>query len=274
MAESIYAVNSGNIVGGPGRLVAKKYDGTFPATISDVMNTTSPFDLVDGWEDLGATNEGITTNRSFDTEDFTVDQVNGPVDTDITEWTHTLETQLAENTVENRQLALIGGTITETAPTLGTETTLTGDVSINATVIDVTSAADMSEGSFIQLSEGGNLETKQVSRLEGTTVYLTSPVSYSYTSTGASVTPVTEPGYKRIGYGTVSVIPQYTYALISQKKDGSLYMAVFRKAQISGEDKEQTYSGSKRLLPLTLTAFADDAAPEDENVYYEIEQVF
>lgn len=274
MAESIYAVNSGNIVGGPGRLVCKRYDGTFPETISEVMSTTSPYSLLDNWEDLGATNEGIVTNRSFDTEDFTVDQVKGPVDTDITEWTHTLETQLAENTIENRQLALIGGTITETAPTLGTATTLTGDVTVNATTVNLTSATGINEGGFVQFSEGSNLETKQVSRLDGTTVYLTTPLENAYTATTADVTPVTEPGTKRIGYGTISNIPYFTYALISQKKNGSLYMAVFRKAQISGEDKEQTYSGSKRLLPLTLTAFADDSVAEEENVYYEIEQVF
>lgn len=274
MAESIYSVNSGNIVGGPGRLVCKRYDGSFPESISEVMSLNSPYSLQPGWEDLGATSEGITTNRAFDTEDFTVDQVKGPVDTDITEWTHTLETQLAENTIENRQLALIGGTITETAPTLGTETTLTGDVVVNATTLNVTSATDISEGTFLQLSEGDNTETKQVSRVNGTTVYLATPLANSYTSTGASVTPVTEPGTKRIGYGTISNIPPYTYALISQKKDGSLYMAVIRKAQISGEDKEQSYGEGKRVLPLTLTAFADDNAAEEENVYYEIEQVF
>src|SRR4051812_44330378 len=115
----IYKVNSDNIIGGPGRLVFKPYDGTYPDTISDVMDIASPYDLADGWLDVGATNDGITTTRSFDTDDFEVDQVIGAVDTDITAWTHTLSTTLAENSVENRQLALIGGTIIETAPVLG-----------------------------------------------------------------------------------------------------------------------------------------------------------
>jgi hypothetical protein len=268
----IYAVNSNNIIGGPGRLVVKDYDGTFPDTISDVMSITSPYTLQAGWKDLGATNDGITTSRSFDTEDFEVDQVVGAVDTDITSWEHTLETNLAENTIENRQLALIGGTIIETPPTLGTATTLTGATAIGATIINVTSAADLSAGGFVQLSEGGNVETRQINRVEGTTVYLEKSLANAYT-VAAEVSPVTEIGYKRIGFGTVNEIPFKTYALISQKKDGTLYMCVIRKAKIMGDDKEQTYGKEKRLLPLQLAAFPEDNVPADENVYYEIEQI-
>lgn len=268
----IYQVNSDRIVGGPGRLVFKPYDGTFPQSIADVMGTTAPYALAEGWQDLGATNDGITTTRSFDTEDFEVDQVVGAVDTDITSWEHTLETNLAENTVENRRLALIGGTIIESAPVLGTPTTLTADVAVNATILKVTSAADMAEGGFIDITEGDNSETKKIARIEGTTVYLSSPLENAYT-VAAAVAAVTELGYKRIGYGTVQDVPFHTYALISQKKDGSLYMCVIRKAKISGDDKEQTYGKEKRLLPLQLTAFPEDNVPQEENVYYEIEQV-
>jgi hypothetical protein len=267
----IYKVDSTKIIGGPGRLVFKDFDGVFPETISDVMNINSPYDLVDGWRDLGATNDGIATSRSFDTEDFEVDQVVGAVDTDITSWEHTLETNLAENTVENRQLALIGGTIIETPPTLGTATTLTAATAIGATIISVTSAAGLAEGGYVQVSEGGNVETKKISRVSGTTVYLSTPLVNAYTAVAAA-TPVTELGYKRIGYGTVNDVPFKTYALISQKKDGSLYMCVIRKAKVNGDDKEQTYGKEKRLLPLTLSAFPDDNSPQEENVYYEIDQ--
>lgn len=268
----IYKVNSDNIIGGPGRLVFKPYDGTFPDSISEVMGTTSPYALADGWIDLGATNDGITTSRSFDTEDFEVDQVVGAVDTDITSWEHTLETNLAENTVENRQLALIGGTIIESPPVLGTPTTLTGPVGINATILSVTSAADFAAGGFVDITEGENTETRKIARIEGSTLYLASPLENAYTVT-AAVAPVTELGYKRIGYGTVQNVPFHTYALISQKKDGTLYMCVIRKAKIQGDDKEQTFGKEKRLLPLQLTAFPVDDVLEEENVYYEIDQV-
>lgn len=268
----IYKVNSDNIVGGPGRLVFKRYDGTFPQTISDVMSLTAPHDLTAGWSDLGATNDGISLTRGFDTEDFEVDQVVGAVDTDITSWAHTLETSLAENTVENRKLALIGGVIEESTPTMGAATTLTADVALNATIITVTSAAGMAEGGFVNFAEATKTETKKIARVDGTTIYLESPLENAYT-VAAAVSPVTELGYKRIGYGTPQDVPFNTFALISQKKDGTLYMAVIRKAKVSGDDKEQTYSKEKRLLPLQLTAFPVDSVSQDENVYYEIEQV-
>lgn len=268
----IYKVNSGNIVGGPGRLVVKPYDGTFPETIGEVMGLNSPYDLTGGWRDLGATNDGITISRGFDTEDFEVDQVNGIVDQDITAWSHSLGTTLAENTVENRQLALIGGTIIETPAVYGTATTLTTPIAVNATILSVTSAAGITEGSFVQITEGAISETFKVDRVQGNTVYASAPLKNAYT-VASSVRPVTELGYRRIGYGTVNSLPFMTYALISQKKDGKLIMSVIRKAKVSGDDKEQVYEKAKRTIPLALVAFPEDGASQEENVYYEIEQV-
>lgn len=271
MAE-FYKVNSEKIVGGPGRLVVKDYDGTFPEKISDVIDVTDPYDLKAGWIDLGSTNDGITTSRGFDTNDFEVDQVMGVVDQEITGWTHTLQTTLAENDVENRQLAIIGGQIIETPPVLGTATTLTGALGIGATIISVTSAVGMTAGGFINLSEGGKVETKAIARIQGNTVYLKSAVSNAYT-VAAAVAPVTELGSKRMGFGTVDNIPFKTYAVISKKKDDSLYMCVIRKAKVSGDDKEQAFGKDKRTIPLALNAFPVDDVPQDENVYYEIEQI-
>lgn len=268
----IYKVNSGNIVGGAGRLVCKPYDGTFPASIDEVMDLASPFNLKTGWRDLGATVDGISTSRGFDSDDFEVDQYVGAIDSSITGWNHSLETQLAENTVENRQLSLIGGTIVETPPTLGTATTLTAASAVNASIISVTTATGITPGSFVQVSEGSNVEMRQVNRVTGNTVYLEKALSKAYT-TAASVRPVTKLGSRRIGFGTVQNIPEYTYALISQKKDGSLYMAVFRKCKVTGDDKEQTYEKGKRTIPLSLNAYPVDGVPTEENVYFEVEQL-
>lgn len=268
----IYNVTSSNIVGGAGRLVCKPFDGTFPDSIDEVMDLMSPYGLKSGWRDLGATTDGISTSRGYDSDDFEVDQYVGAIDTDITGWNHSLETQLAENTVENRQLSLIGGTIVETPPTLGTATTLTAAANTNTSIINVTSATDITAGSFVQISEGSNTELRQVNRITGTTVYLEKPLANSYT-TAASVRPVSSLGSRRIGFGTVQNIPEYTYALISQKKDGSLYMAVFRKCKVTGDDKEQTFEKGKRTIPLSLAAFPVDGVPTEENVYYEIEQL-
>ena len=185
----IYKVNSDNIIGGPGRLVFKPFDGTYPTTIAEVMDTADPYDLLAGWEDLGATSDGISITRSFSTQDFEVDQVVGAVDTDITSWSHSLKTNLAENTVENRQLALVGGTITETAAVVGATTTLTAAATVNASSISVTSATGLTAGGFVKITEGAKTETKKVASVSGLTVYLESPLKNSYT-TAATAAPV------------------------------------------------------------------------------------
>ncbi|MGV7002476.1 hypothetical protein ACWA2C_27960 [Priestia megaterium] len=268
----IHKVNSSNIVGGAGRLVLKPYDGTFPDTIEEVMDLNAPFDLKPGWQDVGATVDGITTSRGFDSDDFEVDQVLGPVTSDITGWNHGLSTSLAENTMTNRQMALIGGQIIETPPTLGTATTLTAPTTANATILSVTSAAGMATGAFIQVAEGSTVESRQINRVSGNTVYLEAPLKNAYT-TAASVSPITALGTRRIGFGTIQNLPEYTFALISQKKDGTLYMAVVRKARVTGDDKEQTFEKGKRTIPLDLQAFPVEGIMESENVYYELEQI-
>lgn len=264
----IYSVNSNNIVGGPGRLVVKPWDGSYPETIGEVMSLNEPYSLLGGWRDLGATTEGITIARGFETEDFTVDQVASPVETSITGWTHSLTTNLAENTLENRQLALIGGQIIETAPVLGTSTTTTTTTAIGGTILNVTSATGFTAGSYLQV--GG--ETYRIASVSGNAVTLTTPVT-TEVAASAPVAPVTELATRRIGYGTVNDIQFYTYALISQKKDGTLYMAVFRKGKVSGDDKEQVFGAEKRIIPLGIAAYPDGTQSENENVYYEIEQV-
>lgn len=264
----IYSVNANNIVGGPGRLVFKTFDGTYPETIDEVMSVTSPYSLTTGWKDLGATSDGIAISRGFDTEDFSVDQVASPVDTEITSWSHTLTTNLAENTVENRQLALIGGAIIETVPTLGTPTTTTGELGSGATIVNVTDAAEFKMGGYLEL-EG---DSYKISKIQGNTITLTTPTNKDY-PTGTEITPIIELGTRRIGYGTVNNIPFITVGLISQKKDGTLYMAIFRKCKVSGDDKEQTFGTEKRLLPLALAAYPDGTVAQEENVYFEIEQI-
>lgn len=263
----IYKVNSDKIVGGPGRLIVKAWDGSYPESIEDVINLNT-YDLIGSYRDLGATSEGITISRGFETEDFNVDQMSAPVDTDITGWTHALSTILAENTPENRQIALAGDTIIETAPTLGTSTTTTTQTAIGGTILNVTSVAGFSAGGYLQL----NGTAYRIAAVSGNTVTLERQVT-ELVASGASVTPITELGTRRIGYGTVSVVPFYTYVLISKKKDETLYMAVFRKCKISGDETEQTFGTGKRLLPMASNCYPDGNLGEGDNVYYEIEQM-
>lgn len=266
--NSLYKVDASNIIGGAGRLVVAPYGTTPPTKISDVMDT-STFELKSAWKDLGATNEGIEITRGFETEEFEVDQVKGPIDTEITNWTHNISTQLAENTVENRQLALIGSPIIETPPELGTAVDSSKDLAINATIVTFAAApgADFKEGGYLKIDN----EVLKINKISGNSIYLAEPLKHAQ-ATGTKVYPVKSLGSKRIGYGAVGNIPEIMLANISQKKDGSLYMAVFRKCKVSGDEKTQTFSKAKRVLPLSLQAFAVEGIAENENVYYEIEE--
>ena len=265
----IFNVNSKNFVGGPGRLVVADMSIEAPVAIADVMDTTAPYNLKTGWRDLGATNDGIAISRGFDTEDFEVDQVMGAADTDVTGFTHSLSTNLAENTVINRQLALAGGAIIETPAVTGTEQLLAGALAIGARMVTLTTVDPAFKvGGWIQLTGG---ELKKIASVNGASIGLEAGVEKAYTVTD-SVAPVTSLPTKRIGYGTDGNIPFNRYALISQRKDGSLYLAVIRKAKVTGDDKEQSFSKEKRVLPLSLAAFPEDGAPQSENVYYEIEE--
>ncbi|SEA53964.1 hypothetical protein SAMN05421743_105221 [Thalassobacillus cyri] len=266
--NDIHKINSSEVVGGPGRLVWAPHGTDAPEKISDVMDLSSPYDLKGPWKDLGATNEGIAISRGFETEDIPVDQSIAPIDDYINGWTHSISTQLAQNTVENRQLSLIGSPIVETPPTTGTATTLTNDIAAGATTLSVTSAAEFTEGGWLQIGE----EIKKVSKIASDTIYLVEPVGQPYTTTD-EVTPITELGYKKIGYGAVEDRPTIMLALLNQKKDGTMYMAVFRKCKVAGDDKEQNFQKGTRYLPLGMQAFPEDGTATDENVYYEIEQV-
>lgn len=265
----IFNVNSENFVGGPGRLVVAELSVAAPARISDVMDTTNPYSLKDGWRDLGATSEGISISRGFETEDFEVDQIMGAADTEVTAYSHSLSTSLAENTLVNRQLALVGGEIIETPAELGDTQLIAGALAIGARNVTLTTAdVAFKVGGWMEFTGG---ELKKIASVNGASVVLEQGVEKAYATTD-SVSPVTDLPTKRIGYGTKRDVPYHRYALISQKKDGTLYMAVFRKAKVGGDDKEQAFNKSKRLLPLSLTAFPEDGISDSENVYYEIEE--
>lgn len=265
----IFNVNSKNFVGGPGRLVVAPLTIAAPTKISDVMDTAAPYDLKTGWRDFGATSEGISISRGFETEDFEVDQKMGPADTDVTGYTHSLSTSLAENTLQNRQLALVGGEIIETPAETGEAQALAGALAIGARNVTLTTAdLAFKVGGWVQFTGG---EMKKIASVNGATIALEAGVEKTYATTD-SISPVTALPTKRIGYGTKRDIPYHRYALITQKKDGTLGMTVIRKASVTGDDKEQTFSKEKRLLPLSLSAFPEDGIAEAENVYYEIEE--
>lgn len=265
--------NKGEILGGPGRLVVNDDISLRPTRISDVMVLTAPYALKEGWRDLGATQEGINISRGFDTEDFEIDQSVQPIDKTVSSFTTSLSTTLAQDSIQNRQLSMIGGAIKENSATLGEAVSLTAPTLIGAKLIKVSDVTTIKKDGFIIVGD----ETRQVANVDAVTKTVTlkkalEKAHEADVSEAKSVTPITELGTKEIGYGAPSDITHFQAAIISKMDDGTLRLTVFYDVMLSGDEVETTYGKDKKVLPLSLTAFPVDDLSEDENVYKEFQQ--
>ncbi|OTW86371.1 hypothetical protein BK702_15205 [Bacillus thuringiensis serovar cameroun] len=269
MAE-LFKVDSTKIIGGAGRFVTAPYGSKLPAEIEDLIDTAT-YELKGAWKDVGATQEGIKITRSYDEEEIEVDQVQGAVETAITKWSHDISTSLMEYTIENRQLALIGGQIVQKAPKYGTAVKTKGELGIGATIITLATApgAEFKVGGYVKVAN----QVNKIVAIQGSSLTVETAIPAAITE-GVDITPIITLGTKRIGYGTVTDAPMLSAALISRNdKTGALSMVVFYRVKVSGESKEQNWSKEKHQIPLGLKAFAENGVATNENVYYEIEQV-
>lgn len=120
-------VDINDIYGGGARLVYADSSEAKPTALSDIL-TTSTGVLASGWNDLGATDGGASMSRGFDKETWEVDQVLAAIDEFITTWNMSLETSLAEGSLENFQVAWEAGAIsTNAVPTPSERTAGMGD---------------------------------------------------------------------------------------------------------------------------------------------------
>jgi len=102
-------ISRDNIFGGSGRLVYADNGTAEPTDISDILDiATSPYALETGWNDFGGTEGGATLSRSYEMNEISVDQVAGVFDKEVTDWTMSVQTELAETTLENIQIAWVG----------------------------------------------------------------------------------------------------------------------------------------------------------------------
>ncbi len=108
MAGSV--LDKQNIFWGSARLIIADTTQTKPTKFSDIVDGAGA--LTAGYTDLGATDGGVTLSRSYDKEEWEVDQVLGAIDEFVTKWTMGIETNLAENSIENLSLAWNLGTMT------------------------------------------------------------------------------------------------------------------------------------------------------------------
>lgn len=267
MADNFYKFDKTKIQGGAGRLIIGEDTDFRPDSIEDIMDLDT-YELKEGFRDLGGTTEGIARSRGNETEDVVIDQSTTPIDTTISTWTNTIATTLMETSVDNRQLALAGGTIEETAATLGTPATLAAPVNKGNKKVKVASGSGASFTS-VKFAKIGN-ETIEIANVKDDVVTLKKGVSVAYTTTDTLI-PVTKLGTKRIAYGAPSYVPNYSLTLIVRRDDGTFLMVHYYEVKIS-DNVETNHGKEKATLPVTFNAFAQDDLPDDENVYLEIEQ--
>lgn len=100
---------------GAARLLVADISQSFPSSIDEIIVLTSgatQYDAQSGWTDLGATKGGVTISTNHTEETLTVDQIFGDIESSPTAWEASVQTALAEMTLENLQVAWEGSAIT------------------------------------------------------------------------------------------------------------------------------------------------------------------
>ena len=100
---------------GAARLLVADIDQPFPSGISDIITLASgvnQYNAAAGWEDLGATKGGVTISTNHTEETLSVDQIFGDIASSPTSWEASVQTALAEMTLEHLQLVWEGSEIT------------------------------------------------------------------------------------------------------------------------------------------------------------------
>lgn len=144
---ALSSVGAGNVActGGPlpGAPVVVTFQGTLAKTVEPTMTLTPSgvtpgsisvahttpggpdlalYDAQPGWQDLGATKNGITITINNTEETFDIDQQLSIIDSQPTAWTVTIGTSLAEVTPERMQVAWEGSDISiDSTPASGPE---------------------------------------------------------------------------------------------------------------------------------------------------------
>lgn len=108
---AFFVVDQTKLVKGAGRIMYAASAQSKPAKIGDVIDTTT-YVAQAGWNDLGATREGIQITVNNTESGFDVDQVAGLLLTTPENWECSVTTNLAEVTLENLVLAWEGAAVT------------------------------------------------------------------------------------------------------------------------------------------------------------------
>lgn len=104
-------VNDDNFIRGAGRLMWAGATIGHPTSISGVINM-STYEPMTNWFDLGATKTGITISTNNTEESFDVDQIMGDISVLPTNWECSVQTQLAEMSLDRLAIAWEGSAVT------------------------------------------------------------------------------------------------------------------------------------------------------------------
>lgn len=104
-------VNDESFIRGAARLLWAGSTVTFPTSLGGVVNL-STFEAMAGWNDLGATKTGIQIAVNNTEESFDVDQIKGVLSTEPVSWEVSVQTALAEMTLERLAFAWEGDFVT------------------------------------------------------------------------------------------------------------------------------------------------------------------
>lgn len=114
MADILRAnVNDESFIRGAARVLWAGSTVSFPTKISDIINM-SLYDSTASWNDLGATKTGVQISVNNSEESFDVDQIYTAIQTQPTTWDVSVQTALAEMTLDRLNLAWEGNSVVTT----------------------------------------------------------------------------------------------------------------------------------------------------------------
>ncbi len=261
--------SANNITGGAGRLVWAAYGQAVPTKISDVIDLSTMV-LKTGYKDFGYTDGPVEVARSVETTEVEVEQSDVPIDSYVSGGAHSVTANLKEQTIENKQIAMMGAQIVDIAEVLGTATTTTAAAAIGATVIAVTSATGIAPGGIIKIA--GN-QYRKVMAVNALNVTIDRPLTIAVASAG-SVAPVTQLPTRKLTFGSKNQRPAMQIVLLSQTRQGAMCMSVFYNCKVSGEEVTLAYGKEDRVVPLNLVAFPEAGRDNDDDVFFEQIETF
>lgn len=269
MAKDIFEGmgSAANVTGGAGRLVWAPYGQAIPTSFSDVIDL-STMSLQPGYKDFGFTDGPIEVSRSVETTDVEVEQSDVPIDSYVSGGAHGVVASLKEQTIENKQIAMMGAQIIETPIAYGTATTTTAAAAIGAVIIPVTSATGIVVGKYIDVDG----QIRQVSAINGLNVTISKALTVAVAS-GGSVKPVSAFASKKLVFGSKNNRQAMQVVLLSQTRQGAITMSVFHNVKVSGEEITLSYGKEDRVVPLNLVAYPDPALDNDGDVFFELNEV-